>query len=84
MDTLSCLEIEAALSRRLPSCTISCEISIGGALSVYVVGPDSDQLTIVGLDRARYRGQEGISRLSREILLEMIVVRQNQRIQRYG
>jgi hypothetical protein len=76
MDTLSKLEIEAVLSSRLPNCTISCSINPDGTLSVDVIGPESDQFTIINIDRFQYHGDAGINRLAREILEEMVMSRQ--------
>ncbi|MFO2463031.1 hypothetical protein OOJ96_02650 [Pseudomonas sp. 15FMM2] len=75
MDTLNRLEIEAVLSSRLPKCTISCTISADSTLSVDVTGPDSDQFTIINIDRGQYHGEAGINKLAREILEEMVISR---------
>lgn len=77
MDTLSKLEIEAVLSSRLPNCTISCSINPDGTLSVDVAGPDSDQFTIINIDRLQYHGGAGINRLVQEILEEMVITRKS-------
>ncbi len=79
MDTLSRLEIEMVLASRLPNCLISCSISADNTLSIDVTGPESDQFTIVNIDRRNYHGESGISRLAREILEEMVFSRQSSR-----
>jgi hypothetical protein len=75
MDTLSKLEIEAALISRLPNCTISCTINPDSTLSIDVIGPESHQFTIINIDRFQYHGETGINRLVREILEEMVITR---------
>lgn len=79
MDTLSRLEIETVLASRLPNCLISCSMSADSTLSIDVTGPESDQFTIVNIDRRKYQGESGISRLAREILEEMVFSRQSSR-----
>ncbi|AJO78683.1 hypothetical protein KTQ74_24180 [Pseudomonas chlororaphis] len=76
MDTLSKLELETVLSSRLPHCTINCLINGDGSLSVEVTGPAADQFTIANIERSHYRGEEGVNRLAREILQEMVLARQ--------
>ena len=76
MDTLSKQEIEAILSDRLPHCTVSCSINPDTTLAVDVSGPNSHQFTIINIDRLQYHGETGINRLVREILEEMVILRQ--------
>ncbi|SDU99638.1 hypothetical protein [Pseudomonas mucidolens] len=80
MDTLNRQEIEAVLASRLPNCVISCTVSVDGSLTVDVTGPDSDQFTIVNIDRRQYHGETGINKLAREILEEMVMSRQATRL----
>ncbi|MBW1249921.1 hypothetical protein I7860_24910 [Pseudomonas tolaasii] len=79
MDTLSRAEIEAVLTSRLPNCVISCTISADNTLSIDVTGPESDQFTVVNIDRRQYHGEAGINKLAREILEEMVISRQTSR-----
>ena len=76
MDTLSRAQIEAVLAKRLPNCSITCNLKVDGTLSVDVTGPDSAQFTIVNIDRTQYHGAAGINKLIREILEEMVISRQ--------
>ncbi|WP_084378098.1 hypothetical protein [Pseudomonas mucidolens] len=80
MDTLNRQEIEAVLASRLPNCVISCTVSVDGSLTVDVTGSDSDQFTIVNIDRRQYHGETGINKLAREILEEMVMSRQATRL----
>jgi hypothetical protein len=75
MDTLRKTELESMLSSRLPQCTIACSLSWDGTLSVEVTGPKSHQYTITGINRSLYRGEQGINKLVREIMEEMVISR---------
>jgi len=75
MDTMTKQEIDAVLSDRLPNCTISCMINPDGTLAVTVTGPASEQFTIINIDRLQYHGEEGINKLAREIMEEMVLSR---------
>ncbi|MEH6348785.1 hypothetical protein [Pseudomonas sp. 3JA] len=79
MDTPTKMEIETALSARLPNCAVSCAFNPEGSLSVTVTAHDADQFTIVNIKRAHYHGESGINRLIREILEEMVMSRQSSR-----
>lgn len=79
MDTLTKVEVEAALSARLPNCAVHCAFNPDGSLSVTVTTHDADQFTIANINRARYHGESGINRLIREILEEMVISRQSSR-----
>ncbi|AVE03700.1 hypothetical protein CYL20_03730 [Pseudomonas palleroniana] len=79
MDTLTKVEVEAALSARLPNCAVHCAFNPDGSLSVTVTAHDADQFTIANINRARYHGESGINRLIREILEEMVISRQSSR-----
>ncbi|WP_460103649.1 hypothetical protein [Pseudomonas sp. H1_D04] len=79
MDTLTKVEVEAALSARLPNCAVHCAFNPDGSLSVTVTAHDADQFTIANINRARYQGESGINRLIREILEEMVISRQSSR-----
>ncbi|WP_323990582.1 hypothetical protein [Pseudomonas canadensis] len=79
MDTLTKVEVEAALSARLPNCAVHCAFNPDGSLSVTVTAHDADQFTIANINRARYHGESGINRLIREILEEMVMSRQSSR-----
>ncbi|MGV8864848.1 MAG: hypothetical protein ACOH2T_27305 [Pseudomonas sp.] len=76
MDTLSRVEIEAALAIRLPSYKVECSIHSDGTLSAVLTGPDSDHFAITGIVRSNYRGAYSIARLAREMLEEMVLSRQ--------
>lgn len=76
MDTMTRQEIEDVLSERLPNCTISCSINPDGTLAVAVTGPESQQFTIINIDRLQYQGDEGVNELAREIMEEMVMSRQ--------
>ena len=76
MDTLSKIQIEAALTARLPSYHVECCLHSDGTLSAILTGPGSDHFAITGIVRAHYRGAESIARLTREILEEMVLSRQ--------
>lgn len=80
MDTLSKMEIETALSIRLPNCVITCILSTDRMLSINATGPEGDQFTAVNIDRTQYHGEAGINRLVREILQEMVLSRRNSRL----
>ncbi|WP_416739059.1 hypothetical protein ACM1ZW_19525 [Pseudomonas sp. NFX71] len=77
MDTLSKMEIEAALASRLPNCAISCTINPDSGLSIDIIGPHSHQFTIININRLQYHGEAGINRLVREILEEMVITRKS-------
>lgn len=79
MDTLTKVEVEAALSARLPNCAVHCAFNPDGSLSVTVTAHDADQFTIANINRAHYHGEPGINRLIREILEEMVISRQSSR-----
>jgi molybdopterin/thiamine biosynthesis adenylyltransferase len=79
MDTLTKVEVEAALSARLPNCAVNCAFNPDGSLSVTVTAHDADQFTIANINRAHYHGESGINRLIREILEEMVISRQSSR-----
>lgn len=79
MDTLTKVEVEAALSARLPNCAVNCAFNPDGSLSVTVTARDADQFTIANINRAHYHGESGINRLIREILEEMVISRQSSR-----
>lgn len=76
MDTLSKIQIEAALTARLPSYHVECCLHSDGTLSAILTGPDSDYFAITGIIRSHYRGAESIAGLAREILEEMVLSRQ--------
>lgn len=76
MDTLSRLEIQEILARRLPQCTVSCSINPDSTLSVNVIGPALYRFSIINIDRFKYHGKEGINKLVREILEDMVIARQ--------
>ncbi len=72
MDTLTRVEIETALSTRLPNCEVNCVINPDGSLSVTILAHGNDQFTIANINRADYPGEPGVNRLIREILQEMV------------
>lgn len=73
---LSKAEIESELSGRLPQCSVICSLNSDGRLCVEVAGPDGHQFTIANIDRSQYQGEIGLSRLTREIMEEMVLSRQ--------
>ena len=75
MDTLSRLEIQEILSKRLPKCAVSCSINPDSTLSVNVIGPGSYRFSIINIDRFKYHGKDGINKLVREILEEIVIAR---------
>ncbi|WLH10296.1 hypothetical protein PSH58_15415 [Pseudomonas hefeiensis] len=77
MDVLSKLDLERLLSDRLPQCIVTCSINEDGCLSINVAGPGTNQFTISQIERSHYHGEEGIHRLVREILEEMVMSRQD-------
>ena len=79
MDTLTKVEVEAALSARLPNCAVHCAFNPDGSLSVTVTAHGADQFTIANINRTHYHGESGINRLIREILEEMVMSRQSSR-----
>ena len=84
MDTLTKAQIQHALSTRLPNCTVKCAINPDGSLSVTVLAHDANQFTIANINRAHYHGEQGINRLTREILEEMVMSRQSSRLSSVG
>lgn len=76
MDVLSKLDLERLLADRLPQCIVTCSINEDGCLSINVAGPGTNQFTISQIERSHYLGEEGIHRLVREILEEMVMSRQ--------
>lgn len=84
MDTLTKVEIEIALSTRLPNCAVKCKINPDGTLSITVLAHGVDQFTIANIDRAQYHGEQGVTRLIREILEEMVMSRQSSRLSSTG
>lgn len=76
MDALNKNEIEALFISRLPNCSIECSINSDGTLSIDVQSPDANQFTVASIDRHTYLGKDGINRLVREILQEMVLSRQ--------
>lgn len=59
MDTLTKVEVQAALSARLPNCAVHCAFNPDGSLSVTVTAHDADQFTIANINRAHYHGESG-------------------------
>ena len=45
-------------------------------MSINVAGPGTNQFTISQIERSHYQGEEGINKLVREILEEMVMSRQ--------
>lgn len=84
MDTLTKVEIEIALSTRLPNCGVKCKINPDGTLSITVLAHGADQFTIANIDSAQYHGEQGVTRLIREILEEMVMSRQSSRLSSTG
>lgn len=80
MDTMSRMQIQEALSSRLPQCEVFCSINADSTLSICVSGPHAHHFTIVNIDRFQYHGEAGINKLVREILEEMVIARQTSRI----
>ncbi|MDE1529634.1 hypothetical protein PVE90_07865 [Pseudomonas carnis] len=76
MDVLSKLDLEHLLSGRLPQCTVTCTINDDGCLSINVAGPGTNQFSISQIERSHYHGEDGINKLVREILEEMVMSRQ--------
>ncbi|MGY2292069.1 hypothetical protein ACW9H6_20070 [Pseudomonas sp. SDO528_S397] len=76
MDTLNLSEIEAQLSRELSCCEVSCTINSDRTLSIHVAGPDFSQFTLASIDWRLYRGEDGVNRLTREIMQDVEVFRQ--------
>ena len=75
MGTMTKQEVEDVLSDRLPNCAVSCWINQDGTLTVSVTGPASEQFTVINIDRLQYHGEEGINKLAREIMEEMVLSR---------
>ncbi|MEN5258658.1 hypothetical protein [Pseudomonas protegens] len=80
MDTMTKGELETALRSRLPQCVIECSINSDASLAVEVTGPDGHQFSIASINRLQYRGDEGIAKLAREILEEMVMSRQTSQL----
>jgi len=76
MDVLSKLDLEHLLSGRLPQCTVTCTINDDGCLSINVAGPGTNQFSISQIERSHDHGEDGINKLVREILEEMVMSRQ--------
>lgn len=76
LDIMTKHEIEEALSERLPQCTICCSINPDGTLTVSANGRASEEFTIINIERAHYHGDDGVTKLAREIMEEMVMSRQ--------
>lgn len=81
METMTKGELETALRSRLPQCVVECVINPDASLAVEVTGPDGHKFSIANINRSQYRCDDGIAKLTREILEEMVMSRQASHLQ---
>lgn len=75
MERLTRLQLESALKLRLPSYAIQCRRNSDGSLSVDLIDPESAVFTITGIVISKFVGPQGVSRLARQIVEDMALMR---------